>query len=39
VFRVSIASGAALTAIQGDMTKTQQHPLEKILESRIAIID
>ena len=23
----------------GDMTKTQQHPLEKILESRIAIID
>src|ERR1700737_1033216 len=24
---------------QGDMTKTHQHPLEKILESRIAIID
>jgi 5-methyltetrahydrofolate--homocysteine methyltransferase len=39
VFRVSIAGGAALTAIQGDMTKAQQHPLEKILESRIAIID
>jgi 5-methyltetrahydrofolate--homocysteine methyltransferase len=39
VFRVSIAGGAALTAIQGDMTKAQQHPLENILESRIAIID
>jgi 5-methyltetrahydrofolate--homocysteine methyltransferase len=39
VFRVSIAGGAAFTAIQGDMTKAQQHPLEKILESRIAIID
>src|SRR5271168_2267577 len=24
---------------QGDMTKTHQHPLEKILERRIAIID
>jgi 5-methyltetrahydrofolate--homocysteine methyltransferase len=39
VFRVSIAGGAALTAIQGDMTKAQKHPLETILESRIAIID
>ncbi len=39
MFRVSIAGGAAFTAIQGDMTKAQQHPLEKILESRIAIID
>jgi 5-methyltetrahydrofolate--homocysteine methyltransferase len=36
---VSIAGGAALTAIQGDMTKAQKHPLETILESRIAIID
>jgi 5-methyltetrahydrofolate--homocysteine methyltransferase len=39
VFRVGIAGGAAYTAIQGDMTKAKQHPLEKILESRIAIID
>jgi 5-methyltetrahydrofolate--homocysteine methyltransferase len=39
VFRVSIAGGAALTAIQGDMTKAQKHPLETIIESRIAIID
>ena len=36
---VSIAGEAALTAIQGDMTKAQKHPLETILESRIAIID
>ena len=28
-----------LQAIREDMTKTHQHPLEKILESRIAIID
>jgi len=26
-------------AIRRDMTKNHQHPLEKILESRIAIID
>jgi 5-methyltetrahydrofolate--homocysteine methyltransferase len=35
----SIAGRAALKAIRETMTKAQQHPLEKILESRIAIID
>ena len=29
----------ATLKLQGDMTKTHQHALEKILESRIAIID
>ncbi len=34
-----LAGIATLKIIQGDMTKAHQHPLEKILESRIAIID
>jgi 5-methyltetrahydrofolate--homocysteine methyltransferase len=35
----SIADIATGKAIRGDMTTTHQHPLQKILENRIAIID
>jgi 5-methyltetrahydrofolate--homocysteine methyltransferase len=40
-FRLAADVGeiAALDSMRGDMTKACQHPLEKILESRIAIID
>jgi 5-methyltetrahydrofolate--homocysteine methyltransferase len=36
---VTIAEAKSLKDHQKDMTKAHQHPLEKILESRIAIID